>query len=104
MKDLEASFKKNALRKKTPDPVFGKSKLQNEFSIIAQSKKFVPGVGAYKDVDKAYKSNIIWHKDRVPFIDKGKFSRFTETASKQKQWVPGPGSYDIIPYSKKEKR
>jgi hypothetical protein len=90
------------LRKKTPDPVFGKEKLQNTFEKAAARKKYVPGVGSYKDTEKAFKSNIVWHKDRVPFISKSKFTRFTEQASKDKQWVPGPGSYDVIAYSRKK--
>ena len=92
---MEGSFNKNALRKKTPDAVFGKSKLVNTFQMHAQSKKFVPGVGAYKDSDRAYKSNIVWRKERVPFISNSKLVRFTESAGKEKQWVPGPGSYNI---------
>ena len=101
LKDLEDSFKKNALRKKTPDPVFGKSKINSVFQQYAQAKKYVPGVGAYKDSERAFKNHMIFKKERVPFISNSKFLRFTETTTKEKQWVPGPGSYNIIPFAKK---
>jgi hypothetical protein len=81
--------------------VFGRSNVPSMFHQQAQSKKYVPGVGAYKDVDRAYKNNIILPKTRVAVITKDNIQRFTDTASKEKQWVPGPGSYNIIPYSKK---
>ncbi|OMJ66334.1 hypothetical protein SteCoe_36851 [Stentor coeruleus] len=102
LSELEASFGKKSLRKKTPDPVFGKEKLQNTFDKYAARKKYVPGVGSYKDTDRAFKSNIVWHKDRMPYISKSTFNRFSEQVSKDKQWVPGPGSYDTNAYSKKK--
>lgn len=103
MKDLEASYEKSALRRKTPDPSFAKAKNVSFFHQRAQSNKFVPGVGTYKDSERAYTSNIILHKERVPYISKYKYTRFTEAVSKAKEWVPGPGSYEVVPYAKKKK-
>ena len=104
LKDLEASYNKNSLRKKTPDPAFSKAKIVSYFHERAQSNKFVPGVGNYKETERAYTSNIILHKERVPFISKYQYTRFTEAVSKAKQWVPGPGSYEVVPYAKKDKK
>ena len=102
LKDLEDSFKKNALRKKTPDPVFGKAKIVNTFDRHAENRKYVPGVGFYKETDRAYKNHVIIAKPRVSTITNYAFTRFTEKASKDKNWVPGPGSYEIVPQLKRK--
>lgn len=83
----------------------GKGKIIRKSEEIANTYKFVPGVGHYKDTDKAYTSFVLQHKDRMPFISKSKDVRFTEDFMKSKTWVPGPGSYELSPplYSPKKK-
>lgn len=103
LKDLESSFNKSALRKKTPEPSFSKAKTESVFYQKAKSSRYIPGVGTYKEKERAYTSNVVGKRGRVPYISKYKFTRFTEAVSKEKQWVPGPGSYEVVPYAKKPK-
>ena len=86
-----------------PEYQFAKAKIIRKAEEIANSNKFVPGVGHYKDKEKAYTSFIIAHKERVPFISKSKDTRFTESYSLSKTWIPGPGAYELSPIPKRAK-